>query len=319
MDGKKRLKLLKKIFFLPPVPTLLAAVPSFLLVFYVLMKDEVMPVVAYLSYVLSAYAMIITVTGAIDIVKWIRQGISSHPAVKRILGVPVIERYFSETIFRAEVSLYPSLLINLFYAGIKLFSGIRYSSVWFGTLAVYYILLAVMRFFLLYYVRKKGRKQENPVSELKICRFCGMILLILDWALSGVIVLVVRKNSGFEYPGLLIYMMALYTFYAVITAIRNVIKFRKYESSVISVAKVINLTAALASMLSLETAMLTQFGAARDAAFRQRMSAATGAVVSILVLGMAVVIMARTTGQIQKLKNQNKEEDGNDKYTCPGR
>ena len=319
MDGKKLLKLLKKIFFLPPLPTLLVAVPSFLLVFYVLTKDEVMPAVAYLSYVLSAYAMIITVTGAIDIVKWIRKGISSHPAVKKILGVPVIERYFSETIFRAEVSLYPSLLINLFYAGIKLFSGIRYSSVWFGTLAVYYILLAVMRFFLLYYVRKKGRKQENSVSELKVCRFCGMILLILDWALCGIIVLVVRKNSGFEYPGTLIYLMALYTFYAVITAIRNVIKFRKYESPVISVAKVINLTAALVSMLSLETAMLTQFGAARDAAFRQRMSAATGAVVSILVLGMAVVIIVRTTGQIHKLKNQNKEEDGNDKYTCLGR
>lgn len=312
MDSKKLLKLLKNIFFLPPIPTLLVAVPSFLLVFYVLVQDAVMPTLAYLSYVLSAYAMIVTVTGAIDIVKWIRKGISSHPAVKRILGVPVIERYFSETIFRAEVSLYPSLLINLFYAGIKLFSGIRYSSVWFGTLAVYYILLAVMRFFLLYYVRKRGRRQENPVSELKICRLCGMILLILDWALSGIIILVVRKNSGFEYPGTLIYMMALYTFYAVITAILNVIKFRKYESPVISVAKVINLTAALVSMLSLETAMLTQFGAARDAAFRQRMSAATGTVVSILVLGMAVVIIARTTGQIYKLKNQNKEEDGND-------
>lgn len=319
MDGKKLLKLLKKIFFLPPLPTLLVAVPSFLLVFYVLAKDTVMPAVAYLSYILSAYAMVITVTGAIDIVEWIRKGISSHPAVKRILGVPVIERYFSETIFRAEVSLYPSLFINLLYAGIKLFSGIRYSSVWFVTLAVYYILLAVMRFFLLYYVRKRGRKQENPVSELKACRLCGMILLILDWALSGIIVLVVRKNSGFEYPGMLIYMMALYTFYAVITAIINVIKFRKYESPVISVAKVINLTAALVSMLSLETAMLTQFGAARDAGFRQRMSAATGTAVSILVLGMAVVIIARTTGQINKLKNQNKEEDGNDKYTCPGR
>lgn len=312
MDGKKLLKLLKKIFFLPPLPTLLIAVPSFLLVFYVLIKDEVMPAAAYLSYVWSAYALIITVTGAVDIVKWIRKGISSHPAVKRILGVPVIERYFLETVFRAEVSLYPSLFINLFYAGIKLFSGIRYSSVWFGTLAVYYILLAVMRFFLLYYVRKRGRKQENPVSELKVCRFCGMTLLILDWALSVIIVLVVRKNSGFAYPGMLIYMMALYTFYAVITAVLNVIKFRKYESPVISVAKVINLTAALVSMLSLETAMLTQFGAARDAAFRQRMSAATGIVVSILVLGMAVIIIAHTTGQIQKLKNQNKEEDGND-------
>lgn len=82
-------------------------------------------------------------------------------------------------------------MINLLYAGIKLFSGICYRSVWFGTLAVYYILLAVMRFALLFHVRKK---REDLISELKICRLCGMILMVLDWALTGIIVLVVRKN-----------------------------------------------------------------------------------------------------------------------------
>lgn len=55
-----------------------------------------------------------------------------------------------------------------------------------------------------------------------------------------------------------------------------------------SAAKIINLTAALVSMLSLETAMLTQFGAGKDAAFRQRMIAMTGTGVCALVLGMAV-------------------------------
>lgn len=303
MDRQKMLRILKKIFFLPPVPTVLIAIPSFALVFYVLTKETIIPAIEYLSYILSAYAMIITIIGAVDIVKWIRGGIDNHPFVQKMLSIPMVERYFSETAFRAEVSLYPSLMINLLYAGIKLFSGIYYQSVWFFTLAVYYILLAVMRFFLLHHVRKRGRKQENQILELKICRLCGIILLILDWALTGIIILVVRKNSGFCYPGVLIYAMALYSFYAVITAIINVVKFRRYGSPVISSAKVINLTAALVSMLSLETAMLTQFGAARDAAFRQRMSATTGACVSVLVLGMAVVMIARTTNQIHKLKN----------------
>lgn len=301
MDKQKMIKIMKKICCLPPVPTLLIAIPSFVFVFYVLVKGTVPPAIAYISYLLSAYALIITVTGTVKIVKWIQQGIDSHPFVKKILSIPLVERYFSETIFRAEVSLYPSLMINLLYAGIKLFSGVYYRSVWFGTLAVYYILLAVMRFFLLHHVRK-GKKLKNCILELKICRLCGIILMILDWALTGIIILVVRKNSGFEYPGMMIYVMALYTFYAVITAIMNVIKFRKYESPALSVAKVINLTTALVSMFSLETAMLTQFGEARDTVFRQRMSAATGTGVSILVLGMAVYIIVRTTKQIDKFK-----------------
>lgn len=178
-----------------------------------------------------------------------QKGIGNHPVVRKLIDIPLVERYINETIFRAEVSLYPSLMINLFYAGIKLFSGICYRAVWFGTLAVYYILLAVMRFALLFHVRKK---RKDLILELKIYRLCGMILMVLDWALTGIIVLVVRKNSGFEYPGMLIYAMALYTFYAVITAVRNVIKFRKYGSPVVPVIKVINLTAALVSIVYID-------------------------------------------------------------------
>ncbi|MGN0350622.1 MAG: hypothetical protein ACI4ES_03140 [Roseburia sp.] len=304
MDKQKVWKTLKKIFCLPTVPTLVIAIPAFILVFYVLTEETVLPAIEYFSYVLSAYAMIITITGTVSLVRWICEKMNNHPTVKKVLGIPMVERYLSEKTFRAEISLYPSLFINLFYAGIKLFSGIRYQSVWFGTLAVYYILLAVMRFSLLYHVRKRERRQKNQISELKICRSCGVILMILDWALTGMVVLVISKNSGFEYPGMFIYVMALYTFYVVITAVVNVIKFRKHENPAISAAKVINLTAALVSMFSLETAMLTQFGADRDAAFRQMMSAATGAGMSILILGMALVMIVRTTNQIGKIRNE---------------
>lgn len=302
MDLQKVLKMIKKVFFLPPVPTLLITVPSFVFVFWVLVNDSVYPAIAYLAYILSAYAMIITITGMAGMIRWIRAKFFQHPLVKKLLSVSLVERYLKEIMFRDETSLYPGLIINLLYAGIKLFSGIHYRSIWFGTLSVYYILLAVMRFFLLHHVRTKGIGQENQIEELKKCRLCGIILMGLNWALAGIIILVVRKNSGFTYPGMLIYIMAMYTFYAVITAVINVIKFRKYGSPVMSAAKVINLTAALVSMLSLETAMLTQFGAGRDIAFRQRMSAITGTGVCMIVLGMAVYMMIRTTIQMKKIK-----------------
>lgn len=50
MDRQKIWKIMKKIFFLPLVPTLLIAVPSFFLVFYVLAKGTAYPAVSYLSY-----------------------------------------------------------------------------------------------------------------------------------------------------------------------------------------------------------------------------------------------------------------------------
>lgn len=59
-------------------------------------------------------------------------------------------------------------------------------------------------------------------------------------------------------------------------------------------------------MLSLETAMLTQFGAADDADFRQMMTALTGAGVCIVVTGMAVYMIAHAT---KRLKWENGKGD----------
>lgn len=299
MDMERIKKIFRKVFFLPPVPTLLISVPSYGLVIYVLAYENVEPVIAYLSYSLSAYALIITITGITGIVRLVRRGIGKHPLVRKVMGIPLVSRYLQEDMFRAETSLYQGFFINLLYAGIKMFSGVLYRSVWFVTLAVYYILLAVMRASLLHYVRRTGK---NKVSEWKRYRLCGIILLFMNIALAGIVILVVHQNSGFEYPGVLIYVIAMYAFYATITAVRNVVKFRRYGSPVMSAAKVINLTAALVSMLSLETAMLTQFGAADDPMFRKIMTASTGAGISMLVLGMAIFMIVWSTKQMKYIK-----------------
>lgn len=305
--------ILKKLFFLPPIPTLLISIPSYGLVIYALAGENVNPTIAYISYFLSAYALIITITGITGVVGLIRRGINEHPLVRKMMGVPLVSRYVKEDLFRAEAALYQGFFINLLYAGIKMFSGILYRSVWFVTLAFYYVLLAVMRASLLHYVRKaraclkiQTRSGKSKASEWRRYRLCGIILLFMNIALAGIVILVVHQNSGFEYPGVLIYVMAMYAFYAAITAVWNVVKFRRYGSPVMSAAKVINLTAALVSMLSLETAMLTQFGAADDPMFRQIMTASTGAGISMIVLGMAVFMIMRSTKQLKQIR-QGKE------------
>lgn len=308
MNLQSMKKILKKIFFLPPIPTLLISIPAYGFVIYALMEESVTPAAAYVSYLLSAYALVITVTGVVRLICFIRQDMKENPLVRKVLGISVVNRYLREDVFRAEAALYQGFLINFCYAGVKMFSGIFYKSVWFASLAVYYILLAVMRLSLLHYVRKRGASGGDMVSEWKRYRLCGIILLFMNFALAGIIVLVVYQNSGFEYPGMLIYVMALYAFYAAIMAVRNVIRFRKFGSPVLSAAKAINLTAALVSMLSLETAMLTQFGAAEEADFRRIMTASTGAGVSIIVLGMAVYMIMHASRQIKaesSIRNAN--------------
>lgn len=299
MSTDEMKKMIKRIVVLPPVPTLLICVPSYGMVIYALTGESVNPAIAYVSYGLSAYALIITVTGITGVARFVRQGIDQNPLVRRALSIPLVRRYLGEDVFRAKASLYQGFFINLLYAGINSCSGILYGSAWFATLAVYYILLALMRASLLHCVRRGG---DDKASEWRRYRLCGIILLFMNVCLAGMVVLVVHENSGFEYPGMLIYVMAMYTFYAAITAVRNVVKSRRYKSPVMSAAKVVSLTAALVSVLSLETAMVTRFGAADDPDFRQMMSASTGAGISAVVLVMAVFMIARSTAQLNAMK-----------------
>ncbi|MDE6031600.1 MAG: hypothetical protein K2G32_08275, partial [Oscillospiraceae bacterium] len=112
---------------------------------------------------------------------------------------------------------------------------------------------------------------------------------------------------GFDYPGLLIYAMAMYSFYSVITAVINLVKFRKHGSPLLSAAKAVNLVAALVSILSLETAMLAQFGGDNDPLFRKAMTGATGGGVCTIVIAMAAYMIWRAVKNLKKMQFNNSE------------
>lgn len=300
MERLKRV--LKRLFFLPPWLTVLIAVPSFAFVFVMLGTGDDRSVLAYFSYLLSSYALIITVTGIMSAVQAVRRGADSLPLLKRIRSVPAGARYLDDPMFREELSLYGGLGINLLYVVVKLASGIFYRSLWFISLSAYYVFLSLLRFLLLHHARRSPFGKEYR-SELKRYRLCGWMMLILNLALSVIVTLVVVWNQGFQYGGYLIFVMAMYAFYTMITSVVNVVRFRRYNSPVLSAAKAVNLTAALVSMLSLETAMLSQFGG-EEPVFRRTMTACTGFVVCAFVLGMAVWMILRANRELKRTETE---------------
>lgn len=285
---EKLRQILHKLLF-PHAAVLILGVPvSAALLIYTFLLGHENETAAYLSYVISAY---VTAVVCLRIPKAVR-GASALVHQNKYT-----HRYLTDIPFRMHLSLRLSLAVNLLYAAMNLFNGAYYGSVWFGTLAVYYIFLAVMRFLLLRHANRRGFGADRR-SELRRYRLCGIVLMVMNIALSGVVVLVVYQNEGFTYAGYLIYVMAMYAFYAVTMAIINVVRYRKYQSPVMSAAKAINLAAALVSMLSLETAMLAQFGG-DDPAYRRMMTAVSGGAVCAVVLAMAVYMIVRATARLK--------------------
>lgn len=292
-------KFVKKVFFLTPVKTVIIAIPSYLFVIFVLANNIQNVAISSVAYVLSAYALIITITGIIRIARMICN-MELPPLLKKIVSIPVIGRLIVEHTFRTQIALYPGFLINVVYVIWKLSFGIYYKSAWFISLALYYFVLAWMRLSLIRpFSVKEGEIRKK--AELKRYRICGASLLVINIALSGIVVLAVKKENGFTYPGYMIYVMAMYAFYSVITAVINLVKYRKYGSPVLSAAKVISLTTAMVSMFSLESAMLAQFSDASQTAFKKIMTECTGGVICAIVIEMAVYMMFRSTKEIRKI------------------
>ncbi|MBQ8297059.1 MAG: hypothetical protein IJX77_04675 [Ruminococcus sp.] len=287
----------KKLLYPPLWVMILLTVLCTTALIYTFMRGHDAHPAAYVTYVLSFYTLSVIVLACI---KTFPQYYKN--AKKRVYDHPVGGRFMTDMPFRTHVTLYCSLGVNLLYAAVNLFSGIWYRSVWFITLAVYYIILAVMRFLLVRFVNRIGIG-KNQCLEFRRSRLCAVILLTLNLALSGVVILVIKQNKGFEYAGILIYVMAAYTFYITINAIVNIVKYHKYHSPVMTTAKVINLAAALVSMLSLETAMLSQFGSEENSPyFDLIMIGATGAGVSVIVLVMSVYMIVKSTKAINTMK-----------------
>ena len=254
--------------------------------------------IAYAVYVLAFYTLAVICTACYKTFPGYYK-----TAKRKLYDNKYASRYLTDVEFKTHVSLYRSLAVNLIYVAVNAVSAAVYSTWWFALFALYYAIMAVMRFLLVRYVGK-NRIGVSRLKELKRSRLCACILMTVNLALSGAVLMMVYHHRGFDYQGFLIYVMALYTFYTTAAAIIDLVKFRKYNSPVMSVSKIVKLAAALVSMLSLETAMFSQFGGGMSQDDQRLMIMLTGAGISIIVVTMAIYTIARATKEIKALKKE---------------
>lgn len=244
---------------------------------------------AYAVYLLSFYALVAVVGLAVRICR---------PAWRRLCAVPLVARWREDSYFRVRLSLRLSFLVDLCYAGMRIGYAVFYASVWDGALGFYYILLCVVRFYL---IRRTPRDCGNTDRrrELLACRWAGWFLMGVNLALLWISLQIVRDGRGYDYPGTLIYAAAAYTFYSFTMAVINAVKYRRFHSPVLSAAKAVTLTCALVSVFSLETAMLTQFGGEEQ--FQFLMTSATAGAVCTLVMLIALFLVVSASRKLKRL------------------
>ena len=216
----------------------------------------------------------------------------------------LLQRLSTDVHFRMNISLYGSLIWNGAFAIFQLGLGFYHKSFWFYSMSAYYVLLAIMRFFLVKHTQNY-KVNEEEILETKKYVLCGWLLLVMNLALSVIIFFIVYWNRTFVHHEITTITLAAFTFLSFTFAIIGNVKYRKYNSPVYSAAKIISLISATVSILTLETTMLTAFGGDDSDVFKQVMLACTGAAVSIFTITMAIIILVKGYKKLKALNTKN--------------
>lgn len=195
--------------------------------------------------------------------------------------------------FRTIAFSFVSFSVGIAYAVFNLAVGIVYRSLWYGSLACYYIMLGVIRGGVLlnrYRSRKLGNDPEPRVGINQYI-FCGVLFILMTVFLGAMVLHIARQDKTFEYSAVIIYMAAGYTFYRIAISVYNFIKAGKQPDYTVRSLRCINLVTALVSFLSLQSAALAAFSKNIDQIF---MNALTGVVVCamIILLGAFMIVSA---------------------------
>ena len=166
MDWKK----LGKALLFPHIAIMIILIPiATVFLVYSMVYLGTNSIVAIISYVIAFYTLLIWCFKIPHLIKFFKNFKNQNKYAKK---------WQEDANLRVNVSLYGTLFLNVAYALLNLGLGFTHKTFWFYSLAAYYIILALMRFFLVSYTTKNA-PGTNYMEELKKYRVCGIIFLIL--------------------------------------------------------------------------------------------------------------------------------------------
>lgn len=257
-------------------------------------------ILAILCYVLAFYTLLVLCWRTPRLIRF----------VKKIRQDNKYIRYWLEnTRMRIFISLLGACFWNSGYALLQLWLGIKSHSFWFYSLTAYYLCLVLMRLFLISHTAKH-QAEEDMQHQWRRYRACGGVLLVMTLALSGMILFMVRESERFIHGQIITIALAAYTFTSLTLAIVSTVRYRRYNSPVYSATRAIGLASGCVSMMTLEVTMLTTF---QDATMTKEVQSiflgASGAVICLFIVTMAIFMMVTATHHIKYYHKQTEKDN----------
>lgn len=228
---------------------------------------------AYVAYLVSAYGFAAVCATVANFI--VNGGIALDVPEDSLPG-----RLLFDKVFRALATTSASLAVDVLWGVANLAYGIFYLSVWAITLGVLYVCLVVMRAFLLWHARH--RAGQDGSRELRLCRRCGIVIMVYALPVFGIVVLNLHEQGTFYYHMYIAIGVATYAFMALGTAIGNFVRYRDGHDLLMFVYSNICLFTVMVSILTMAILMLNVFSDGSEGPFFSYLVVGSlGAVVAI--------------------------------------
>ena len=164
--------------------------------------------------------------------------------------------------YRRKTTLFSffSALLNLFFTFFHAVLGVVSSSLWHGSISVYYFVLFVIRAILVVTERRKAEEKER----MGVYTLTHILLLFMNISLIVPIIVMIRGGRTYSYGLIPAIAMAVYTTYRVTVAVMNLVKAKRSGSRTLKTLRTVNFLDALLSVLTLQNAMIAANGGIDD-------------------------------------------------------
>ncbi len=250
---------------------------------YLICFDKFGSFLSYILYLVMTYSLVIVCVKIYGIIK--------NRVNLLIDSNKYLRKYKRDYKLRYKISLVISLVFNVIYALFKFISGILFNSMWFISFAFYYLLLVIIRANI---IKQELDHKTNLKDEYLKYRHTAIVLLFLNVILTMIILVIVNQKIVNIYPNWLAISVAVFTFYLIISSIYGLIKYRKYNSPLISSSKIINVVTSLVSLISLEIVLIPTFGTS-DVIFFEVMIMSTGGLIAIIIVIISLYMIISAT------------------------
>ena len=208
---------------------------------------------------------------------------------------PFLEKHIKDIKKRTKLLLRIGLIFNIGYAIFNIFTGVFYRSVWFGAVAVYYIMVCFIKFFLIKKgFNKRGRKEYSDLFT------CGIMLLILSVSITAIVYIMIWQGKAYKYGKFIIFVSAAYAVFRIFTAAFDTVRLKHLKSPTLYAAKALSLSVALMSLFSLQFSVLLFSGL--DESARYILNVISGSVVGVLTTTIALLTIRRAYKELKKTK-----------------